>query len=112
VPTPSVRGEVGYTPPLHTAQMMRPVSQITTHVPPSAVRPPVGLTAPAAPKVAEATVSVGDATLKRPYNPRTVRSDLEATYGAHNIEAATVPASNAKNVKLAGQRHPENGYCI
>jgi filamentous hemagglutinin len=54
-------------------------------------------------------VSVGDATLKAPYNPRGVRSDFEATYGKDAIEASTVPASNAKNVKLAGQRHPESG---
>jgi hypothetical protein len=51
-------------------------------------------------------------TLKAPYNPRTVRSELEATYGTQNIEVATVPASNAKNVKLAGQSHPETGIVL
>lgn len=54
-------------------------------------------------------MSVGDATLKAPYNPRGVRNDFEAMYGKEAIEASTVPASNAKNVKLAGQRHPESG---
>jgi hypothetical protein len=57
----------------------------------------------------EGRVAVGDATLKAPYHPRTVRTDLEATYGAESLEAATVPASGAKNVRLAGQRHPVSG---
>ncbi len=44
-----------------------------------------------------------------PYNPRETRDALEERYGAENVESTTVPNANAKNVELAGQRHPETG---
>ncbi|MEM4725110.1 MAG: HNH endonuclease, partial [Candidatus Hadarchaeum sp.] len=44
-----------------------------------------------------------------PYNPRDIRNTLEDRYGADNVVSTTVPPSNAPNVKLAGQSHPETG---
>jgi hypothetical protein len=43
-----------------------------------------------------------------PYDPRTVRTDLEAKYGAENVTSTTVPGASDKNVGLAGGRHPSS----
>ena len=44
-----------------------------------------------------------------PYNPREIRNYFENKYGANNVKSNTIPPLNAKNAKLAGQRHPESG---
>jgi filamentous hemagglutinin len=44
-----------------------------------------------------------------PYNPQTVRVDLETTYGRDNVISSTVPPIDGRNVHLAGQRHPVTG---
>uniref|UniRef100_UPI002FDFA8BA HNH endonuclease n=1 Tax=Microbulbifer sp. M83 TaxID=3118246 RepID=UPI002FDFA8BA len=44
-----------------------------------------------------------------PYNSRNVRNDLVDVHGVENVSSTTIPPINAKNVKLAGQRHPVTG---
>lgn len=44
-----------------------------------------------------------------PYDSRNVRDHYVAKDGADNVSSTTVPPLNAKNVKLAGQRHPVTG---
>jgi hypothetical protein len=46
---------------------------------------------------------------QQPYDPRSVRKELESRYGAENVTSTTVPPESAKNVGLAGKRHPETG---
>ncbi len=43
------------------------------------------------------------------YSSKEVRNALENKYGKGNVISTTVPPGNAKNVKLAGQRHPITG---
>ena len=45
--------------------------------------------------------------LQSPANSRRNRADLEASYD--EVLSSTIPPYNAKNVKLAGQRHPVTG---
>ncbi|KAH0545319.1 hypothetical protein FGG08_000618 [Glutinoglossum americanum] len=40
-----------------------------------------------------------------PYSGRSMREMLQNKYGAENVTSTTVPPANAKNVRLAGQRH-------
>ncbi|HFX6175415.1 TPA: hemagglutinin repeat-containing protein [Acinetobacter baumannii] len=47
--------------------------------------------------------------LTKPYDPVQTRNDLEVVHGSENVKSTTVPPYNAKNVKLAGQRHPVTG---
>ena len=42
----------------------------------------------------------------RPYDPSTTREELEQKHGAQNVASTTTPPSTAKNVGMAGQRHP------
>jgi RHS repeat-associated protein len=44
-----------------------------------------------------------------PYSPHVVRAELERRYGAGNVISTTVPPTSGKNVRLAGQAHPETG---
>lgn len=44
-----------------------------------------------------------------PYSPRGVRAELGSRYGAYNVASTTVPPSSGKNVRLAGQAHPDTG---
>jgi filamentous hemagglutinin len=44
-----------------------------------------------------------------PYSPRGVRAELESRYGADNLLSTTVPPTSGKNVRLAGQAHPDTG---
>jgi hypothetical protein len=44
-----------------------------------------------------------------PYNSRNVRNDLVDIHGVENVSSTTIPPINAKNVKLAGQRHRVTG---
>ena len=44
-----------------------------------------------------------------PADSRLVRAEFERRYGSENVISTTVPPSNARNVKLAGKRHPETG---
>lgn len=44
---------------------------------------------------------------RAPYGPRAMEDLLRQRYGAA-VESSTLPASNAKNVRLAGSAHPES----
>ncbi|MFC7422148.1 HNH endonuclease [Iodobacter arcticus] len=44
-----------------------------------------------------------------PYSPSTSRQDQVLQHGADNVTSTTVPPMTAKNVQLAGQRHPITG---
>lgn len=44
-----------------------------------------------------------------PYSSRDIRNTLVDANGPDNVTSTTVPPSNGKNVKLAGQRHPVTG---
>jgi filamentous hemagglutinin len=46
---------------------------------------------------------------KAPYNPQSMREMLQKNNPGAKIESSTLPNSKLKNVKLAGQRHPETG---
>ncbi|QTD65189.1 HNH endonuclease [Acinetobacter towneri] len=47
--------------------------------------------------------------LTKPYDSNQTRKNLEEVHGTENIKSTTVPPYDAKNVKLAGERHPITG---
>lgn len=49
---------------------------------------------------------VADMANKKPYAARDMESHLVNRYGAENVTSTTLPKTNEKNVKLAGQKHP------
>ncbi|WP_208604961.1 HNH endonuclease, partial [Rodentibacter genomosp. 2] len=53
--------------------------------------------------------SLVEQSLKGIYDSKQVRESFEKQYGKGVVTSTTVPPSNAKNVKLAGQRHPKTG---
>ncbi|OOF47808.1 hypothetical protein BKK54_11355 [Rodentibacter genomosp. 1] len=53
--------------------------------------------------------SLVEQSLKGIYDSKQVRASFEKQYGKGVVTSTTVPPSNAKNVKLAGQRHPKTG---
>ncbi|MDG2944687.1 VENN motif pre-toxin domain-containing protein [Exercitatus varius] len=53
--------------------------------------------------------SYTSSSLEYIYTSKEVRNALENKYGKANVISTTVPPGNAKNVKLAGQRHPITG---
>jgi hypothetical protein len=58
-------------------------------------------------KATEKMAAVG--VNKGPYSPQGMRAMLEKNNPGAKIESSTLPDSKLKNVKLAGQRHPETG---
>ncbi len=61
-------------------------------------------------EVEVSTAGIGSrGELTKPYDPVQTRNDLEVVHGSENVKSTTVPPYNAKNVKLAGQRHPVTG---
>lgn len=61
-------------------------------------------------EVEVSTAGIGSrGELTKPYDPVQTRNDLEVVHGSENVKSMTVPPYNAKNVKLAGQRHPVTG---
>ncbi|RBJ77479.1 hypothetical protein C3L29_030835 [Pseudomonas sp. MWU12-2534b] len=53
--------------------------------------------------------TVKDRGSEAPYNSQITRNDFESTYGHDNVVSTTVPPVGAKNVNLAGKRHPVTG---
>ncbi|WP_308418307.1 HNH endonuclease [Iodobacter fluviatilis] len=60
-------------------------------------------------KSASVIESTTEKHAQSPYSPSTSRQDQVLQHGADNVTSTTVPPMTAKNVQLAGQRHPITG---